>query len=143
MAEYRRFIPIGNKKEMNIFENLIEEKNLSRRDLIVILKAIKLNPNAGLAINKDFEDCFKAMMAESKGSTNSDSEQMNSLNVDLSKDELIINGKTVKDRPVIVTLPGPDGWPVCKLYNPKLATGKQEECDKLTVTYKPSRKERK
>lgn len=122
---------------MDIFENLIEEKNLSRGDLIVILKAIKLNPNAGLAINKDFENCFKAMMTESKGNTISDSEQMNSLNVDMSKDELIINGKAIKDRAVIAILPGPDGWPLCKVYNPKLAT---EGCDRLTVTYEPNRK---
>ena len=74
-------------------------------------------------------------VVESKGSIINDSEQISSLDVDLSKDELIINGKAIKDRPVVVTLPGPDGWPVCKLYNPKLATGKQEECDKLTVTY--------
>ena len=42
---WRRFIPIGSKEEMDRFESLIEEKNLSREDLIVILKAIKLNKN--------------------------------------------------------------------------------------------------
>lgn len=42
---WRRFIPIGDKEEMDRFESLVEEKNLSREDLIVILRAIKLNKN--------------------------------------------------------------------------------------------------
>jgi len=42
---YRRFIPIGTKEEMDRLESLAEEKNLSREDLAVILRAIKLNPD--------------------------------------------------------------------------------------------------
>ena len=42
---YRRFIPIGTKEEMDKFHTLIKETNLSRDDLITILRAIKLNPN--------------------------------------------------------------------------------------------------
>lgn len=42
---YRRFVPIGNKKIMDKFEVLCEHKNLSRDDLILILKAVELNPN--------------------------------------------------------------------------------------------------
>lgn len=42
---YRRFVPIGDEKIMDKFEALCERKNLSRDDLILILKAIKLNPN--------------------------------------------------------------------------------------------------
>ena len=40
---YRRFIPIGTPEEMDKFHSLVEEKNLSREDLKLILKAIKLN----------------------------------------------------------------------------------------------------
>lgn len=42
---YRRFIPIGTAEEMDKFHSLAEEKNLSREDLCVILRAIKLNPD--------------------------------------------------------------------------------------------------
>ena len=42
---YRRFIPIGTEKQMDKFKTLVEEKNLSREDLAVILRAIKLNPD--------------------------------------------------------------------------------------------------
>ena len=44
-ALLRRFIPIGTKEEMDKFNSLAEEKNLSRDDLAVILRAIKLNPD--------------------------------------------------------------------------------------------------
>ncbi len=44
-AIYRRFIPIGTAEEMDKFRSLTEEKNLSREDLHVILRAIKLNPD--------------------------------------------------------------------------------------------------
>ena len=44
-ALLRRFIPIGTKEEMDKFNSLAEEKNLSREDLTVILRAIKLNPD--------------------------------------------------------------------------------------------------
>lgn len=42
---WRRFIPIGSKEEMDKFETLIEEKNLTREDLLIILRAIELNKN--------------------------------------------------------------------------------------------------
>lgn len=42
---YRRFIPIGTVEEMDRFKSLVEEKNLSREDMRVILQAIKLNPD--------------------------------------------------------------------------------------------------
>lgn len=42
---YRRFIPIGTEEQMDKFQTLSEEKNLSRDDLAVILRAIKLNPD--------------------------------------------------------------------------------------------------
>ena len=45
-ALFRRFIPIGTAEEMDKFNSLAEEKNLSREDLTVILQAIKLNHGA-------------------------------------------------------------------------------------------------
>ena len=39
---YRRFIPIGTEKQMDKLKTLVEEKNLSREDLAVILRAIKI-----------------------------------------------------------------------------------------------------
>lgn len=42
---YRRFIPIGTKTEMGRLNSLVKEKSLSRDDLIVVLRAIKLNPD--------------------------------------------------------------------------------------------------
>lgn len=42
---YRRFVPIGTDEEMDKFLSIVKEKNLSREDLIAILRAIKLNPN--------------------------------------------------------------------------------------------------
>lgn len=42
---YRRFIAIGTKEEMDKFETLVVSKNLSRDELILILKSVKLNPD--------------------------------------------------------------------------------------------------
>ena len=44
--------------------------------------------------------------------------EIRSIGIDFDKDALKINGKKV-DKPVIVTLPGPDGWPIQKLFNPE------------------------
>ena len=45
---YRRFIPIGTEKQMDKLKTLVEEKNLSREDLAVILRAITLNQGDAL-----------------------------------------------------------------------------------------------
>lgn len=57
------------------------------------------------------------------------------LEVDLDSGVLKINGKEFTAEPVVVTLPGEDGWPLSKLFNPEKATGDLEECTKLAVTY--------
>lgn len=44
MEDYRRFEPLGNEEEMKEFETLCEEKDLSRHDLYVILKALRVRP---------------------------------------------------------------------------------------------------
>ncbi len=61
-----------------------------------------------------------------------------SLEVDLDKGILMINRKNVTE-PVMTTLPGPDGWPLCKLFNANLETGHPEECDKLEINYEEYR----
>ena len=67
--------------------------------------------------------------------------EIRSLEVDFDKGTLKINGDDYKGAPVIVTLPGPeDRFPYQKLFNPELATGHKEECDRLTVTYEAGRR---
>lgn len=44
--------------------------------------------------------------------------EIRSIKVDFDKDILEINGKKV-EKPVIITLPGPDEWPIQKLFNPE------------------------
>ena len=61
--------------------------------------------------------------------------EIRSLEVDFDRNILKINGESVIKRPVNVTLPGPEGWPLGKLFNAVLATGNPEECDKLKVAY--------
>lgn len=39
-----------------------------------------------------------------------------SLEVDIDRNILKINGREVQE-PVVVTFPGPDGWPLQKLFN--------------------------
>lgn len=43
--EYRRFILIGSEEDEKKLIQLQEEKNLTRADLILILKTLKLNPD--------------------------------------------------------------------------------------------------
>lgn len=43
---WRCFTAIGNIEELDRHNSLVAEKNLSREDLITILRAIELNPHA-------------------------------------------------------------------------------------------------
>lgn len=61
--------------------------------------------------------------------------RIRSLEIDLDKNILKINGKENKEIPVIVTLPRSGSYRFAKLFNQELATGKKEECDKLEVNY--------
>lgn len=45
--------------------------------------------------------------------------EIRSIKIDFDKDILEVNGKKVK-KSVIVTLPGPDGWPIQKMFNPEV-----------------------
>ena len=44
--------------------------------------------------------------------------EIRSIKIDFDEDILEINGKKA-EKPVIVTLPGPDGWPIQKMFNPE------------------------
>ncbi len=65
-------------------------------------------------------------------------EEIRSLEVDFNKDILKINGKEIKDRPAIVTLPGPEGWPLRKVFNAELMPGSPGRCDRINVAYEPA-----
>lgn len=42
---YRRFIPTGTEEEMKKLDELIADKDLSKADLVLILRCLKLNWN--------------------------------------------------------------------------------------------------
>lgn len=52
--EYRRFIMIGTETQENRLSALIEQKSLSREDLLLILQTIKINPDV-LSQSKETE----------------------------------------------------------------------------------------
>ncbi|WP_270427576.1 hypothetical protein [Blautia massiliensis (ex Durand et al. 2017)] len=56
--------------------------------------------------------------------------EIRSIRIDFDKDILKINGKKVK-KSVIVTLPGPDGWPIQKMFNSEIKP--YEEYGRITV----------
>lgn len=61
--------------------------------------------------------------------------EIRAIKIDFRENILEINGEKIIDRPVSVTFPGPDGWPLIKLFNAHLATGRPEECDRIKVNY--------
>lgn len=61
--------------------------------------------------------------------------EIQSLEIDLEAGTLKINGQDFKSKPVVVTLPGSDGWPLARLFNTELAAGIPGACAELLVTY--------
>ncbi len=59
--------------------------------------------------------------------------EIRQLEVDFDKQLLRINGNIYSEKAVIVTLPGPEGWPLSMLLNSKKLT--PEGGIKLTVTF--------
>lgn len=57
--------------------------------------------------------------------------EIRSIRIDFDKDTLEINGKKV-EKSVIVTLPGPDEWPIQKMFNPEIKP--YEEYGRIIVT---------
>lgn len=43
---FRRFTPIGTTEDMDKFTALLVEKNITRDDLLLILRSVKLNSGA-------------------------------------------------------------------------------------------------
>ena len=58
--------------------------------------------------------------------------EIRKLEIDVDNKVLKINGKEIKDIPVIVTLPGPESYNFQKLFNSELFPKK---CDILNVHY--------
>lgn len=63
------------------------------------------------------------------------SNEVKTLEIDFARDILKVNGANITNRPVIVTLPGVDGWKKRKMFNAELATGNPEELDLLEVEF--------
>lgn len=62
--------------------------------------------------------------------------EIRQLEIDFDKRILKINGKAFLEKPIVVTLPGPEGWPLAMLVNAEEATGNPEDCAELTVCLK-------
>lgn len=52
-SDFRRFTRIGTKKDLDKLIYLVEEKGLSREDVIPILRTIKLNPDSSSTENDE------------------------------------------------------------------------------------------
>ena len=50
---FRRFVPIATSDDMDKFTALLVEKNITRDDLLLILRSVKLN--SGEEVNRDGE----------------------------------------------------------------------------------------
>lgn len=46
--EYRRFILVGDEEQEKKLDILVKKKRLSREDIILILRSLKLNPDISL-----------------------------------------------------------------------------------------------
>ena len=65
--------------------------------------------------------------------------EIRKLEIDFDNSILKINGRSYTERPVVVTLPGPSGWPYQMMINKDHVTGKQEEYDNLSITFEESK----
>ncbi|MFR5839936.1 MAG: hypothetical protein ACLUFC_04975 [Anaerobutyricum hallii] len=105
--------------------NKFAEEELTYEQALIILET-----------TKDFlKSCSKVQAATQDGlkekKSKEDSKEIRSLEIDIDKDILRINKETV-DTPMLVTLPGPGGWPLRKLFNVKAEN--PEEHDNLDIT---------
>lgn len=64
--------------------------------------------------------------------------EIRKLEIDFDVSVLKINGKDF-DRPILVTLPGPEDWPLKVMLNSEKSTGNLNEFCELNVTYVNSR----
>lgn len=69
--------------------------------------------------------------------------EIRKLEIDLDNVVLKINGEKFETEPIVVTLPGPEGWPFAMLFNAEQATGTSGECSELRVEcIEPNRRSR-
>lgn len=62
--------------------------------------------------------------------------EIRQLEIDLDKRILKINGEDFLEKPIVVNLPGPEGWPLSMLANTEKATGNPKDYVELTVCIK-------
>lgn len=97
------------------------EETLNYKEISEPAKALAELVSARAALEEPREDpCQKSDLAAT---------EIRSLEVDIDKEILRINGKEVKEK-ILVTLPGPDGWPLQRIYNPE----QLGECKKIDVS---------
>ena len=63
----------------------------------------------------------------------SDKEEINSMEINFEKEVLKINGEEIKNKAIVVGLPGPDGWEKRKVFNPELADREQGVLEKILL----------
>lgn len=61
--------------------------------------------------------------------------EIKKLEIDYDNRILKINGMEFKEIPIVITLPGPEGWPRSVLINPERASGSLKGCAELTVIF--------
>lgn len=96
-----------------------EEETLDYKEISEPIKALAELVSARSTLEEYREDSYQQ----------SDLGEIRSLEVDIDKEILRINGKEVKEK-VLVTLPGPEGWPLQRIYNPEQVG----ECKKIDVS---------
>ena len=64
--------------------------------------------------------------------------EIKKLEIDIEAGTLKINGKDYKEKPIVVTLPGSENWPLARLFNSEQITKTTEEYDSLFVSYTES-----
>ena len=98
-----------------------EEETLDYKEISESTKALAELVSASATLEESRENpCQKSDLAAT---------EIRSLEVDIDKEILKINGKKVKEK-VLVTLPGPEGWPLQRMYNPEQVG----ECKKIDVS---------
>lgn len=116
------------KKVDGYVKEMCEMTAKSNEDALAILH--KLQRNSLPKEQRRKANSCQTRMRQHRGGRWSEME-IRSIKIDFDKDILEINGKKA-EKPVIVTLPGPDGWPIQKMFNPEIKP--YEEYGRITVT---------
>lgn len=116
------------KKVDGYVKEMCEMTAKSNEDALAILH--KLQRNSLPKEQRRKANSCQTRMRQHRGGRWSEME-IRSIKIDFDKDILEINGKKA-EKPVIVTLPGPDGWSIQKIFNPEIKP--YEEYGRITVT---------